>query len=159
MKKNNSTSSGSAHSKAMVAAAVIGLPLAGLPSTAIAQDATRLPTTSTSTISPLQLQLTVKLSEKDLIQATIMGIYDGKTVYTNTRGEYFYLQPTTGDFQYLTKTQTTTFLRSAGSLLDKHRTSTVTILGIDASGNVIQRNSRGETFYLNSTTGDMVFVK
>jgi hypothetical protein len=32
-------------------------------------------------------------------------------------------------------------------------------LGVDASGNVIQENSRGERFYLNQKTGDMVFVK
>ena len=159
MKKNSSSSTGSGHSKAVVAAAVITLPLAGLPSAVIAQDPVRVPTTSISTTAPLRLDLMIKLSSKDLLQATIMGMYDGRPVYTNTRGEYFLLQPTTGDFQYLTREQTATFIKSAGALTDKHRTSTVTILGLDASGNVIQRNAKGETFYLNSKTGDMVFVK
>jgi len=159
MKKNRTTPSGSGHSKAIVAAAVITLPLAALPSAANAQIRTTLPTTDISTTRPLQLSLTIKLTEKDLTQATIMGIYSGHTVYTNTRGEYFYLEPVTGDFHYLTALETTTFIRSAGTLTEKVRTSTVTILGVDASGNVIQRNALGETFYLNSKTGDMVFVK
>ncbi len=159
MKKNSNSAPGSAHSKAMVAAAVIGLPLAGLPSVAAAQIETRLPTTSITTIRPLELQLVVKLSEKDLVTATIMGMYSGRPVYTNTRGEYFYLEPLTGDFHFLTAEQTTTFLKSAGTVTEKTRSSTVTILGLDASGNVIQRNALGQTFYLNSKTGDMVFVK
>ena len=161
MKKNRSTSPGSAQSKAIVAAAVIGLPLAGLPSAATAQTptTTRISTTDISTIRPLELQLVVKLSEKTLTTATIMGIYSGHTVYSNTRGEYFYLEPVTGDFHYLTPEQTATFARSTSTLTQKIRSLTVTILGIDASGNVIQRNAKGETFYLNSKTGDMVFVK
>src|SRR5688572_25929496 len=158
MKKKSRTSPGSAHSKAMVAAAVITLPLAGLPSALNAQDRTTSSTTQIGTISPLQLELMVKLSVKEPLQATIMGLLGGRTVYTNSRGEYFYLESTTGDFHYLTKEEIATFTKS-GTIMDKHRTSSVTILGLDASGNVIQRNTLGQTFYLNSRTGDMVFVK
>jgi hypothetical protein len=158
MKKKSRTSPGSVHSKSMVAAAVIALPLAGLPSALVAQDRTTITTTEIGTIQPLQLELMVKLSEKDLVQATIMGLLGGRPVYTNTRGEYFYLESVTGDFHYLTKTEIATFTRS-GLILNKDRISTVTILGLDARGYVIQRNSLGQTFYLNSRTGDMVFVK
>ena len=94
---------------------------------------------------------------KESLQATLVGMSDGHPVYTNTRGEYFTLQPKTGDFQYLTKDQVTSMMGAAGTI--KLRTSTVTLVGIDASGNVLQKNAAGETFYLNAKTGDMVFVK
>jgi len=35
----------------------------------------------------------------------------------------------------------------------------VTIIGIDEAGHTVQRNSLGETFYLDPSTGDMVFAK
>ncbi len=35
----------------------------------------------------------------------------------------------------------------------------VTILGIDQAGHVVQQNARGEAFYLDPSTGDMIFVK
>jgi hypothetical protein len=35
----------------------------------------------------------------------------------------------------------------------------VTILGVDAAGHVVHQNARGETFYLDPNTGDMVFSK
>lgn len=161
MKKNSRTSPGSAHSKAVVAAAVFSLPLVGLPSAAIAQAGSRLPPTQIGGLRPLQLQLMVKLSEKDLVLATIMGMDSGRPVYTNPRGEYFYLESVTGDFHYLTVEETATFTRASGSgvMPWKTRSSAVTILGLDASGNVIQRNARGETFYLNARNGDMVFVR
>ena len=158
MRKKSRTSPGSAHSKAMVAAAVITLPLLGLPSAVSAQDRTAVPTTEIGTISPLQLELMVKLSVKEPLQATIMGLLGGRPVYTNSRGEYFYLESATGDFHYLTKAEISTFTRS-GTIMDKPRSSTVTILGLDASGNVIQRNALGQTFYLNPRSGDLVFVK
>ena len=89
MKKNNSTSQGSAHSKAIVAAAVIGLPLVGLPAVAGAQIDTKIATTSISTIRPLETQLVVKFSEKTLTTATIMGMDSGRPVYKNSRGGIF----------------------------------------------------------------------
>ena len=153
MKKNNSKSS-------VVTAAVIGLPLAALPSAALAQTPTPISkTTDISTVRPLQTGIIIKLAFKSPLQATIVGMSDGHPVYTNAKGEHFYVQPTTGDFQYLTKDQTAAFIKAGTTLAGKGRTSSVTILGIDASGNVIQKNASGETFYLNSKTGDMVFVK
>lgn len=35
----------------------------------------------------------------------------------------------------------------------------VTVLGFDRDGHVVQQNVRGETFYLDPNTGDMIFVK
>lgn len=150
MKKNNSKSS-------VVTAAVIGIPLAALPSAAMAQTPT--PIAKTTGISvPRQLQAaTIKLFDSPL-QATIVGMSDGHPVYTNARGEYFYLQPKTGDFQYLSADQTAAFIKAGTTLAGKGRTS-VTIVGMDANGNVLQKNAAGETFYLNAKTGDMVFVK
>jgi hypothetical protein len=158
--KNSIKSSAQVHSKAVVAAAVIGLPLTGLPSAVVAQ--TPAPTTKTteiSTVRPLEKGIIFKLAFKSPLQATIMGMYDGRPVYTNARGEYFYLEPKTGDFQYLSKDQTAAFAKAGATLAGKGRNSAVTILGFDASGNVIQKNAKGEMFYLNAKTGDMVFVK
>ena len=150
MKKNNSKSS-------IVTAAVIGIPLAALPSVGIGQ--TPAPISKTTDISvPRQLQTaTIKLFKSPL-QATIVGMDDGHPVYTNTRGEYFYVQAKTGDFQYLSADQTAAFIKAGTTLAGKGRTS-VTIVGMDANGNVLQKNAAGETFYLNAKTGDMVFVK
>lgn len=150
MKKNSSKSS-------VVTAAVIGIPLAALPSAATAQTPTPISKqTEINTLRPLQTA-TIKLFKSPL-QATIMGMSDGHPVYTNARGEYFYLQPTTGDFQYLSSDQTAAFIKAGTTLAGKGRSS-VTIVGMDANGNVLQKNAAGETFYLNAKTGDMVFVK
>lgn len=148
MKKNNNSS--------IVTAAVLGLPLAALPSVVAAQ--TPAPISKQAEIStPRPLQAgTIKLSP---ILASIVGMQDGHPVYTNPRGEYFFLDPKTGDFHYLTKEQASAAMKEGIALAGKGRTSNVTIVGIDASGNVIQKNAKGETFYLNSKTGDMVFVK
>jgi hypothetical protein len=37
--------------------------------------------------------------------------------------------------------------------------TSVSLVGVDKSGNTIQKNSRGETFTLDPVTGDMIFVK
>jgi len=157
--KKKSSPSGSAHSKAMIAATVITLPLVGLPPAMNAQVVTRQPVTQITTLRPLQLELMVKLSEKDVIQATIVGMDNGRPVYTNPRGEYFSLAPTTGDFLYLTAKEIAAVRGSSSNCGEKTPTCSVTILGLDARGNVIQRNARGETFYLDAKSGDMVFVK
>jgi len=88
-----------------------------------------------------------------------MGMDNGRPVYTNPRGEYFSLAPTTGDFLYLSQDEIATFTKGNGGVMEKQKRSAVTILGLDATGNVIQRNARGETFYLDAKSGDMVFVK
>jgi hypothetical protein len=153
MKKNSSKSS-------VVTAAVIGIPLAALPSAANAQTPTPISKTSViSTVRPVETSIQIKFAYKSPTQATLVGMSDGHPVYTNERGEYFYLDAATGDFKYLTRDQTAAFTKPDAFGTIKLRTSTVTLVGIDANGNVLQKNAAGETFYLNAKTGDMVFVK
>jgi hypothetical protein len=35
----------------------------------------------------------------------------------------------------------------------------VTVLGFDREGHLVQQNVRGEAFYLDPNTGDMIFVQ
>ena len=106
----------------------------------------------------------VKITEKFVIA----GLDNARTVYRNSRGEVFYLDPSTGDMKFLsaeawskyTATLTVTGKPLIAVKVDGSKySSPVTLLGVDAKGNVVQRNSRGETFHLNPINGDMVIVK
>jgi hypothetical protein len=139
----------------MLAVTILGLPLSVVPSMLEAQDPTPLPA-RTGTVVKWPNTLLVKF-EKYPAQNTIIGVNgDGNTVYRNVAGEYFYLEPKTGDLQFISLKESAP-VRLAGSCGEK-RPQEVTILGIDAKGNTLQKNSRGETFYLNATC-DMVFLK
>lgn len=148
------TSAQSSGSKAMLAATVLTLPLAGLPSILSAQIFVKQPITVQS--APITL---VSKIDKYPTQVTIIGINaTGQTVYQNAAGAYFSLQPTTGDLQFLTLDESAIVQRASREIDGMKRPQQVTILGLDANGNTLQRNARGETFYLNGK-GDMVFVK
>ena len=79
----------------------------------------------------------------------IVGEADGHTVYRDARGQCFFLDGTTGDKKMLS---CVTGQHIKTPILN------VKLLGIDAHGNTIQQNSRGEKFYLNPQ-GDMIPVK
>ncbi len=150
------TSAQSSGSKAMLAATVFTLPLAGLPSLLGAQTITPLPTREGIAVQSAPLTVISKF-EKYPTQVTIVGINDaGQSVYQNAAGAYFSLQPITGDLQFLSLEESAIVTRS--SKISWKLTEQVTILGLDANGNTLQKNARGETFYLNRK-GDMVFVK
>ncbi len=94
----------------------------------------------------------------------------GHTIYQNARGEYFYLDPATGDMVFLEPETYARFREAAAKpssavplKMFKWRgmkfAGQVSILGMDRAGNVIQQNARGETFYLDPNTGDMIFVR
>lgn len=101
----------------------------------------------------------------------IVGVDKGNTVYKNTRGEYFTIDPNTGDMKTMASDYYLKFTyikmgaaRSAGKLsmikFDGIKGEMkVKVLGVDNKGNVIQKNSKGEKFYLDPNTGDMVTVK
>ncbi|MGA2297401.1 MAG: hypothetical protein ABSG15_07640 [FCB group bacterium] len=108
---------------------------------------------------------------------SIVGLDNSHTIYKNAKGEYFYLEPNTGDMKFLSKDvfmKFTTFIKSNGKIIKMQKFAendvnhkwnknikwySVTIVGIDNKGNVIQQNSKGEKFYLDPITGDMIFVK
>ncbi len=101
---------------------------------------------------------------------TVVGIDNGNPIYQNARKEYFSLDPATGDMRFVApevfmkfrEGGTTSRLRSP-LRMEKWRADKfggqVTLVGVDEAGHVVQQNTRGEKFYLEPTTGDMVFVK
>lgn len=106
----------------------------------------------------------LKITEK----FAIAGLDNARTIYRNSKGEVFYLDPSTGDMKFLTAeawSKYTTTLTVTGKPLiavkvdGSKYSGPVTVLGVDARGNVVQRNSRGEMFHLNPINGDMVIVK
>jgi hypothetical protein len=51
------------------------------------------------------------------------------------------------------KRKTLTYIKFEADVKD------VQIAGVDKEGHTIHKNSRGETFYVDSITGDLIFVK
>ena len=95
---------------------------------------------------------------------SVVGSYKGHTVYKNDAGRYFWIDKATGDQKFLSADAASKIVSSAAgrsatvksTWKDKEK---VTIVGKDAKGRVIQKNARGQKFYLDPATGDMVFVK
>ncbi|MCE1203192.1 MAG: hypothetical protein LWW79_01095 [Holophagaceae bacterium] len=101
----------------------------------------------------------------------VAGMLNGSPVFKTPQGEFFQVEPNTGDLKWmspeslgyikmaegrvsLTGARSTSFIKFDGIKGE----SKVSVLGVDAHGHVLQQNSRGERFYL-SPAGDMVFVK
>jgi hypothetical protein len=101
---------------------------------------------------------------------SIVGINNGAPVYQNPRGELFTLDPATGAMQFLPADAFAAYHESAGrsrpgAPLARVKwpavkvSGVITILGVDEAGHVINQNERGEKFYLDAVTGDLVFVR
>jgi hypothetical protein len=166
------------NTKAAIAATIMAVPIFGMPSKGLTQvkGATE---SSTEKAATTHLYLKYEAAfEKHKGDLWIAGVGDGHSIYQNARGEYFYIDPSTGDMKFLSSdyfikgesSQRKAFvlphvLEKSGTISSKSsssgikRDSKVTLLGVDQMGNVIQENSKGEKFYLNTKTGDMVFVK
>lgn len=107
---------------------------------------------------------------KESATYAIAGTDKQHTVYQNARNEYFYLDPGTGDMVFLAPDA---FMKwspavaeapSAGRRKMWKQTAVkggeqVTVLGFDREGHLVQQNVRGEAFYLDPKTGDMIFVQ
>jgi len=108
---------------------------------------------------------------------SIAGIDGEHIVYKNSRNEIFYIDPATGDFKYVSAgvfqkykdISSTRMVQSkiAGKAepikfndawIKDHKAGNVAILGEDAGGHIIMKNSVGETVYLSPLTGDFVPV-
>ena len=99
----------------------------------------------------------------------LVGIDNGTTIYQSTKGERFYLDPKSGDMVFLSDAAFSRFTETprieAGSpirmlkLDPKKISGQLTVLGMDASGRVIHQNERGEKFYLDALTADIILVK
>jgi hypothetical protein len=106
-------------------------------------------------------------------ELSAVGMLDGRPVFKTDKGEYFQVEPSTGDLKfhsaeslgflkYETKDKLVAVKTISGKNFMKFDTikgeSKLSVLGVNAQGQVIQQNSRGEKFYLGPN-GDMVFVK
>jgi hypothetical protein len=89
---------------------------------------------------------------------SVVGSYEGHTVYKNDAGRYFWIDKATGDQKFVSS-DAVVKQGSARAATEKQTTEKVTVVGKDAKGHVIQKNARGQKFYLDPATGDMVFVK
>jgi len=181
MKKTSKNQGGgaSATSRAALTTAIVALPLT-MVATLHAQitrgtdQTTAIDQTARSASPTLSVDLCcLKFSEQYIkigSSNTIVGLDDGHTIYQNARNEYFYLDPASGDMTFVAPETYVKFreraVRSSSAVpLRMWKLSAVkfggevTILGIDDAGHVVQKNARGETFYLDPNTGDMVYVK
>ena len=153
--------------RSALAASLLAVPL--MSATGVAAPSS-LPDPAIGLAQPVQdpqlrfASVYVKITEK----FAIVGLDNTRTIYRNSKGEVFYLDPTTGDMRFLSaeawSKYTTTLILTGKPLIavkvDASKYSgPVTLLGVDARGNVVQRNSKAETFYLNPVNGDMVIVK
>lgn len=102
-------------------------------------------------------------------ELTCPGMLKGAPVFKNSRGEYFTVDPNTGDLKFHTA-ESLGFMKIKGDRSAARSSDMfikfdgikgeqrVTLAGVDAQGRVLQKNSRGEVFCL-SPNGDMIFVK
>lgn len=167
MKKKRSSKSTIA-----LASAIAALPLVGVPALSAQRPGVEKPLRE---IAPGAIMVKVpalKFSDrfsKVRQQYAIVGLDAGHTIYQNSRGEYFYLEPSTGDMQFLANDVFMKFTENAvrarpGLVVKMDKWSVekfgsgITILGVDDAGHVVQQNPRGEKFYLDPATGDMVYV-
>lgn len=167
MKKQTKIKEGLAKSsKIALAATLLSVPMfTAMPPMGFAQKTLNSGAVSktVSPSSPGKTHYTIKLTNANI--AKIVGIQDGKTIYKNDKDEYFWLDTKTGDMKFLSsdifiKMEASNSARTSLNFLKiKIEDDRVTILGVDEKGNVINQNRRGEKFYLDSKTGDMIFVK
>jgi hypothetical protein len=110
---------------------------------------------------------------------TIVGFENGSPVFKNAKGEFFTVNGKTGDLSYIKPEEFAKFYcciklsplvkrdvatgMATGKRLTHIKVETeinsISLVGVDNNGNTLQKNSRGETFYLDPVTGDMIFVK
>jgi hypothetical protein len=106
-------------------------------------------------------------------ELSAVGMMDGQPVFKTSKGEYFTVEPSTGDLKFHSAESLGFIKLNSNDKLVAIKTvswktfikfdgikgeSKVSVLGVDAQRHVVQQNSRGEKFYLGPN-GDMMFVK
>jgi hypothetical protein len=97
--------------------------------------------------------------EKSGLRATVAGIENGHTIFKSDEDKYFYLDPKTGDQKFVSghTIKMPNNWRTRGYPIKIK--GELSLLGVDGDGNAVMKNSKGEQFYLDPTTGDMISVK
>ena len=103
----------------------------------------------------------------------MVAFSNGNPIFKNAKGELFSVDATTGDLNFISAEEFSTY-KLRGSVTQKGRgdkfssgfiklasedVQDVKVLGVDNQGHTVQQNSRGENFYVNPITGDLIFVK
>lgn len=171
----NSWKNSSGTTRAILAAAAI-LAVQSLPGNLYAQvQEKNKPGVSSS--KPMEY-LKIKWGE---IKLTVVGVDNGAPVFKNDKGEFFTVDSRTGDLNFIKpdefaaftyqkiemdygdtkrKSSQATSRSSMGHIkLKGDKVAQVNIVGTDAQGHTLMKNSRGENFYLDPVTGDLIFVK
>jgi hypothetical protein len=172
MKKSTSSSSRNGAAKMAVAAVVLSAPLWSIPGVTLAQGSAADSAACSTDLrsSDYHIKFAQEFMKYKGDKMTIVGLDNGHTIYENGRGEKFYIDPKTGDMKFVSADmyiKYTTAIEKTGRALTQikfdrkvHKDHIgLRLLGVDPHGNVIQENTRGEKFYLDPTTGDLVFVK
>lgn len=137
------------NTKIAIAATMLSIPMLYSPATIIAQEKKSIQSQQEPVLKFANLFLKWKFSD-----VLITGIANNHTIYKNNKGECFWVDPNNGDLKFLPKDWD-----KKEKWVPIKMSTKVSLLGVDSRGNVIQKNNKGEKFYLNSKTGDMVFVK
>lgn len=158
-KRGVATSSGAA-----LAAVMLASP--GLAAPAPVQQAGQVPTTETPGGAaaaekggidwgrPGPLKIGAEFKHKG--EYAVAGVGDGQIVFEDERGNLFYIDQSTGDQKFVSRTH---FPKIDVQRNVKRMGGKISLLGVDQDGRVIMANKRGEKFYLDPATGDMIFVK
>ena len=178
MKKSNKLSENiTKGTRIVVAASMLSAPMLFQPSPMLAQKAIGKSNLLATSASSQKMVKIIKFWKDSKSSYSIVGLDNGHTIYKNAKGEYFYLEPNTGDMKTLSAdvyNKFSNFTKPEGKFIKMQKVGccgydkfyknnqlqgSLTILGVDDKGNVIQQNSRNEKFYLDPYTGDMIFVK
>jgi len=171
----NSEKKSSISAKLMLSAAAI-LAIQAMPAASFAQTIgqEKMVQQAARTASSIY----IKIRDTDS-KNTIVGFENGCPVFKNTKGEFFTVNGKTGDLSYIKPEEFAKFYccikignagkrdvatgMASGKRLSHIKIETeitsVSLVGVDKSGNTIQKNSRGETFTLDPVTGDLIFIK
>jgi len=114
------------------------------------------------------------------MKMSVVGIDNGSPVFKNEKGEFFTVNQKTGDLNFIKHEEFSRFnytiklnpadipSKSTARTMDRgsahiklasQNVTEVSIVGQDAQGHTLMKNSRGENFYLDPITGDLIFIK
>ena len=101
------------------------------------------------------------------MKVIIVALDKGHTIYKNARNEMFYVDPASGTLIAVTMEEYITFSetiqRNRNGIIVGYQSGfsfpeQVIIMGVDSAGNTVQKNKRGEMFYIDPKTGEQVFI-
>jgi hypothetical protein len=154
--------------RAALAASMLAVPatVAVMPTTSYAQRGEEM-SKGTTASGEKYVYHTIKLSNA----YRIVGMDNGHTIYQGDDGEYFYIDPKSGDQKFVSSKifmkyhefkgeSSGKMVKFSDGWIKMHRgADKVTIVGVDADGNTIQKDASGKMFTVDQATGDFTYQK